>query len=203
MEALNTSECIDKIEKIAIEARETLIIASPFIYLNERFKKILEKKSKDGVNVVIIYRNEKKETNKDVEFLKSLNINIAELDNLHAKFYLSEKEVLITSMNLHRYSEQNNYEIGICVNRTKKSYFEIAKKCFEIVEVSKIIKQAKGYCIRTRVKIDYNPKRPYSTKGFYDWKEKNNNKNTPEKYCHLTGEESFGKTSFANPILKK
>jgi hypothetical protein len=58
-----------------------------------------------------------------------------------------------------------------------------------------------GYCIRTGEKIPFNPKRPFSEKGYRSWAQYEN-KDYPEKYCHRTGEKSFGKTSMRNPIVK-
>ncbi|UBZ07257.1 phospholipase D family protein [Salegentibacter mishustinae] len=60
----------------------------------------------------------------------------------------------------------------------------------------------KGYCIRTREEIDFNPERPMSNKAFKMWN-KYGDKNYQEKFCHFSGEPSNGETSFAKPILRK
>ncbi|UMB52954.1 hypothetical protein MKD41_11485 [Lutibacter sp. A64] len=57
-----------------------------------------------------------------------------------------------------------------------------------------------GYCIRTGEKIPFNPERPFSYKAYKMWV-KYENTHYPEKYCHKTGEKSYGKTSMANPVL--
>lgn len=57
-----------------------------------------------------------------------------------------------------------------------------------------------GYCIRTGVKIPFNPERPYSLVAFRSWN-KYSNWSFPEKYCHKTGENSNGKTTMSRPIL--
>jgi hypothetical protein len=57
-----------------------------------------------------------------------------------------------------------------------------------------------GYCIRTGVKIPFNPERPYSLAAFRSWN-KYSNWSFPENYCHKTGESSNGKTSMSKPIL--
>ena len=59
-----------------------------------------------------------------------------------------------------------------------------------------------GYCIRTRVKIPFNTKQPFSSKAFDSWN-KFKDENYNEKYCHFSGEKSNGETSFARPILRK
>jgi|SRR5690554_39605 len=59
-----------------------------------------------------------------------------------------------------------------------------------------------GYCIRTREKIPFNPKKPMTDKAYESWL-KFKNENYAEKYCHFSGEESNGETSFSKPILRK
>lgn len=59
-----------------------------------------------------------------------------------------------------------------------------------------------GYCIRTGVSIPFNPSNPLSETAYKNWS-KFSNKEYPEKYCHFSGEESNGETSFSKPILRK
>lgn len=57
-----------------------------------------------------------------------------------------------------------------------------------------------GYCIRTGVKIPFNPERPYSLVAFRSWN-KYSNWSFRENYCHKTGVPSNGETSMSKPIL--
>jgi len=59
-----------------------------------------------------------------------------------------------------------------------------------------------GYCIRTGVKIPFNPEQPMSKSAWKTWN-KFGDEYYPENYCHFSGEESNGETSFAKPIMKK
>ena len=59
-----------------------------------------------------------------------------------------------------------------------------------------------GYCIRTGEKIPFNPERPFSEKAFESWN-KFKDENYKEKYCHFSGENSNGETSYSKPILRK
>ena len=43
---------------------------------------------------------------------------------------------------------------------------------------------------------------PFSQKAYKSW-QKFKNEEYPEKYCHYSGEPSYGETSFSKPILKK
>lgn len=59
-----------------------------------------------------------------------------------------------------------------------------------------------GYCIRTGVKIPFNRKRPFSESAFISWN-RHKNEDYPEKYCHYSGEDSNGQTTFSKPVLRK
>lgn len=59
-----------------------------------------------------------------------------------------------------------------------------------------------GYCIRTSKKIPFNTNHPMSEEAYQSWA-KFSNKEYSEKYCHFSGEESHGETSFSKPILRK
>ena len=59
-----------------------------------------------------------------------------------------------------------------------------------------------GYCIRYGTPIPFDLKMPMSEKAFKSWS-RYEDKDYTEKYCHFSGEESNGETSFARPVLKK
>lgn len=61
-------------------------------------------------------------------------------------------------------------------------------------------KESIGYCIRTGEEIPFNPEQPLSKEAWRIWNQYGD-AYYPESYCHKTGEESYGKTSMANPIL--
>lgn len=57
-----------------------------------------------------------------------------------------------------------------------------------------------GYCIRTGVRIPFDPQRPFCLEAFHSWV-LFENWNYRENYCHKTGKESNGRTSMAKPVL--
>ncbi|WP_162426109.1 phospholipase D-like domain-containing protein [Pontibacter pudoricolor] len=59
-----------------------------------------------------------------------------------------------------------------------------------------------GYCIRTGVKIPFNPKSPFSYEAYKSWV-RWSDEDFKEKYCHYSGEPSKGETSMRKPILHK
>jgi hypothetical protein len=91
----------------------------------------------------------------------------------------------------------------------KSSFFGMFKKKIgHVVNVdnSEIIydleNRKNGFCIRTGVKIEFNFKMPLSRGAFERWSHYAD-VNYPEQYCHFSGEKSYGKTSFAKPVLLK
>jgi hypothetical protein len=108
------------VSEIIWEAKQTLLIVSPFIKLDNYFKRLFdEHKNNPEVHLVIVFgKNEgmvsRSLSNADFEFFtKFLNVSIIYVPNLHAKYYGNEKKGLITSINLYDYSFLNNIEFGV------------------------------------------------------------------------------------------
>lgn len=110
---LNTLGLNQWIEILMEKAERELIIIVPYIKTSERVFNYLKEANDRGVHITLVYREDKlneAEKNK----LKSLkNLNLLHHPNVHAKCYLTEKYLIITSMNLYEYSEINNREMGV------------------------------------------------------------------------------------------
>ena len=76
------------------------------------------------------------------------------------------------------------------------------KKKAEPKQESRRFEESTGYCIRTGVKIPFDIEKPLSREAYKKWNEYGD-PDYPEKYCHLSGEPSNGKTSVSKPILAK
>ncbi|MEY4804856.1 MAG: hypothetical protein RL331_1377 [Bacteroidota bacterium] len=106
------------------EAENEITIVSPYIKLHPDIKKVLRTKmvnSNFTINV-LFGKNEgdlsKSLSVKDFEFFKEFeNVYIHYQENLHAKYYANDFKSIITSINLHEYSINNNIEIGILLER--------------------------------------------------------------------------------------
>ncbi|MFD3003495.1 phospholipase D family protein [Pontibacter toksunensis] len=114
---LRTSGISHKIEDIIVEAKEELVIVSPYLKISNNLFERFKEKSEEGVKINFIYGKSELtqvERNK-IEGLKTINPYYYE--NLHAKCYYNEKEMIITSMNLYEFSEKNNREMGVLVSK--------------------------------------------------------------------------------------
>ena len=114
-EFLITADISARLQKIIREADERLVLISPYLKLNPRIRELLEQKSRTKTHVRIIYGKIglPPEERKWIDSVPAIELCFRQ--SLHAKCYLNEKEAILTSMNLHQFSEQNNDEMGIVV----------------------------------------------------------------------------------------
>ena len=121
-------------EDIINDADSHIIFMCPYFKLHDRLKDCLKhKKNTPEIKIVIVFgKNEddpsKSMNKKDFEFLKSFpNVVIKYEKRLHAKFFANEKFGLVTSINLHSYSIDNNIEVGVSF-KTKSLLKDITDK---------------------------------------------------------------------------
>jgi hypothetical protein len=101
------------------EAKEKIILVSPYLKVNSQIQERLKTRSKIGTlsEIVIVYgKSELKKT--ELDWIKEIeDLKVYEKNNLHAKCYINEEKAIICSMNLYDYSQQNNIEMGILISR--------------------------------------------------------------------------------------
>jgi hypothetical protein len=117
---LSGRELEESICEIIYEAKKHLLIISPFIKLDDYFKKVFNTLAANAkVRIVIGFGKNENQINRsfnneDFEYFKKFpNISIVYIPNLHAKYYANEKRGIITSINLYDYSFKNNIEFGL------------------------------------------------------------------------------------------
>ena len=98
------------------DAEKQVTLVSPYNEFWARLEKQIETTVRSGVRIDVIYRAGKRSD--AIEWLETLRprVKVYEVENLHAKIYLNESAVLITSMNLLDSSRNNSMEIGISIN---------------------------------------------------------------------------------------
>jgi hypothetical protein len=117
---LKGNELNSELEKIFDKAEESIILISPYIKLHNRIKSVLRSKLNDPqIEVTVVFGKNEEDLSKsmqeeDFNFLKEFpNIEIRYEKRLHAKYYANEKNAILTSMNLHSFSQDNNIEAGV------------------------------------------------------------------------------------------
>jgi len=232
-EFLDTQGVSYYLKKLINNSNDKLYLISPYLQLNNQLKISLEDRHKFQIDIILIYGKVSDINPDDSSWLQSMpGIKLLYHKDLHAKCYFNENEAIITSMNLYMFSQQNNVEMGIYINREndEKLYHEIATEVDRIKrgsehrtisvekvdnskknskpEKSKKIQQMSkgkdklGYCIRTGVEIPFDIEKPMSYQAYKSWS-KYGDADFPEKYCHFSGDPSNGETSINKPILKK
>lgn len=262
---ITESELSFEIEKLFKEAEDTLLLVSPYIKLHPRIQSALaSKKNIPELKIRLLFGKNRDNPalslrSEDLKFFTEFpNIEIRYNERLHAKYYANELDAILTSMNLHSFSQDNNIEFGILMKVNllkdvlnsvtgnvnldaqawnffqdtldqsdlifrKEPQFENSlmglKKTYQgsrttVDKTSSISQEGNkrpaavhqsnlsGYCIRTGQPIPFNPDKPMCEEAYKSWA-KFSNRDYPEKFCHFSGEQSKGETTFGKPILRK
>lgn len=131
---LRTSGITAGVEEIIREARERLYIISPYLKLSDNIRELLNDKEKEKTEVRIIFGKQELNPN-EMSYLQSLKyVRLYFSKNLHAKCYLNEKKMIISSMNLYEFSQQNNREMGILIERDNKADNQVYEDAWKDIE---------------------------------------------------------------------
>jgi len=230
---INTRKAVSEIEDLIKNAGEKLILVSPYLKLSKDFKELLTyRNSKDRITTVIFG---KQELNPDeMKFLQGLRFVILKYnEDLHAKCYVNDDRMVITSLNLYEFSMANNKEMGVLIDKNDPSDTQLFEDAFK--EVDYINETSQKFELHApKVQNTYKANESKSNYSKTNSNSSNNmgycirtgvqipfdikkplcydafkvwvgfgDQNFPENYCHFSGEPSNGNTSVRNPILKK
>lgn len=222
---LTTTGISYHIEQLIKNALERLVIISPYLRVNPRFKSLLEDKARTKIDIRIAYGKSDLQP-EEINWINNLpGIRTTFLKDLHAKCYLNEREAIVTSMNLYDFSETRNEEMGIYVTKEEDPdlYNEIYREVQELLRKGQEVRltmhevphkegrettkeetlrkvPSGGFCIRCKTAIPLNPLRPFCSACFAKW---NTYKNVDyeEKYCHICGTDN--KSTMMKPTCYK
>mgnify|MGYP003144825287 CR=1 FL=1 len=115
-------------------AQNNIILISPYIKLHDRYKATLLRKREDhNIRITVLFGKNEEDMSKsmkqeDFDFLKQFpNIEILYEKRLHAKYYANESKAILTSMNLYGFSQNNNIEAGILMEKNAMTVFTGSK----------------------------------------------------------------------------
>lgn len=133
---LNTSATNYFLEELIKNAKDRLILISPFLKLNDRMKELLTDKNRMKIDVRMVYGKSELQP-EEINWLKEVTyIRTSFCKNLHAKCYLNEELCIVTSLNLYEFSQINNNEMGVLIRRSEDA--ELYKDAYE--EAQRIIR---------------------------------------------------------------
>lgn len=205
---LSTAAAVsDALQDIVKSAEERLWLISPYLRLNAPIKDLIEAKKNSPRIQIHMVCTENQLQQGEQDWLESMSfVKTYICKNLHAKCYLNEDKALLTSMNLTKDSQVNNYEMGILVSREEdpELYEAIVDGSRTIVMSSEASRETsresiqptpkipdKVYCIQCKKvsKPTFPKRRPYCPSCFREWKDSSEDITREEKYCHLCGNE--------------
>jgi phosphatidylserine/phosphatidylglycerophosphate/cardiolipin synthase-like enzyme len=224
---LDTRKCAAELSDLIRNTGADLTLISPYLQLSKDFRELLSYRSEKGKKTTLVFR-EQKLNSEDIAYLQHLlHVTLRYHEDLHAKCYINGNKMIITSMNLYKFSMDNNKEMGVLIEKSEQAdvrlfedamkevqYILDTSKPYPYIEAqkstslsatgtsAKVSKKNIGYCIRTGVEIPFNLDKPLSPEAYKKWNEFAN-PNYPENFCHYSGEPSQGETSMNKPILKK
>lgn len=205
------------IERILDEAEQRVILISPYVQLPPSLERPFKQAIKRGVEIVVVCR-EKDLKSDQRDALLGLDVKLRYFEELHAKCYCNEKELVIGSLNLYEHSERNNLEMGVLLSREgdQKAFADAIRDVMYIVEhgrehVRRPLRPAPaaappkprgratppGYCIRCAARVAYRPQAPLCLSCYDTWAVWGNDA-YPERCCHRCGAD--GATSKARPL---
>lgn len=131
---INTRKAVSELEDLIRSAGDRLILISPYLKLSKDFKELLAyRNSKEKMTTVIFG---KQELNPDeMRFLQGLQLVILKYhEDLHAKCYVNDDKMIITSLNLYQFSMANNREMGVIIDKNDPGDAQVFKDAMEEVE---------------------------------------------------------------------
>ena len=133
---LNTSATNYFLEELIKDAKDRLILISPYLKLNDRVKELLADKNRLKIDVRIVYGKSELQPAEITWLREQSYIRTSFCKNLHAKCYLNEELCIVTSLNLYEFSQVNNNEMGILIRRAEDA--ELYRDAYE--EAQRIIR---------------------------------------------------------------
>jgi phosphatidylserine/phosphatidylglycerophosphate/cardiolipin synthase-like enzyme len=139
-EFLTTQGTAYHLENIVTNAAKWLVLISPFLNITENLLSRLQEAEKRKVKICIVYGKDDLNPAEKVKLRKLESLTLRYYKNLHAKCYINEDSMIITSMNLHGFSEQTNREMGVLIRKNiavdEKIYDDAIKEVKSIIDLS-------------------------------------------------------------------
>ena len=224
-EILSAKAAFYHIEQIIKQARERIILVSPYLRIPQIIRDRLREAAQRGVEITVVSRDvEKPEEKSERDYLLALpRLSLYTLSYLHAKCYLNEQQLVITSLNLYEFSERN-WEMGVRFTADEPAYADAKQEVDSIVAAATLFSgpsrgvkpgvsmkpaptpkplampKSKGFCIRCVAPVALNPAARLCRDCWTVWVVFENEE-YPEKFCHECGRKAD--TSKARPRCER
>jgi phosphatidylserine/phosphatidylglycerophosphate/cardiolipin synthase-like enzyme len=131
---INTRKAASELEDLIKNAGERLILISPYLKLSKDFRDLLTYRSnKDKVTTIIYGKQELKP--EEMTFLQNLRLLVLKFhEDLHAKCYVNDHLMIITSLNLYEFSMRNNKEMGVLIDKNDPADTQLFEEAMKEVD---------------------------------------------------------------------
>ncbi len=210
------------IVRIVSEAQKQVIMVTPYLKLWRHIQNEIEKAIKRNVSVRFLVRDQADiVSGEDVAWLCSHGVKVQAVEGLHAKVYLNENTVVLSSMNVTEASTTRSLEVGFTIRDKvdeQKIRDYVLKSLLEVSRPLNLKPQAQAtvwaqsppaqpsqlrhtnaVCIRCHQPIPFNPDRPLCPACYGKWADYSN-PDYEEKFCHMCGRDA--ETSYAKPLCR-
>jgi hypothetical protein len=221
---LTTFETTSELEKVIRGAQARLTLITPYLKLHQTILDRLKDADARGVEISLVYGKEELTTAEQEKLSNLTRLRLYFLKDHHAKCYANEQNVIISSMNLHEFSQRNNREMsvlltaedGLAYSEARKEIESFLRAAEQRPRSSGILRLARsavdaltasrsapksqaGHCVRCGVGIHYKPTAPLCSSCYTSWAAWEN-EDYPERFCHRCGEAAD--TSKAKPLCR-
>ena len=182
---INTRKAVSEIEDLIKNADQKLVLISPYLKLSKDFKELLTyRNGKDKITTVIFGKQELKPD--EMTFLQSLRFVVLKFkEDLHAKCYVNDQHMIITSLNLYEFSMANNREMGVFIDKNDPADAQLFEDAMK--EVDFISETSQRFELSAAKPTTTKPAEPVRTASAPPKKATSGNKATG--YCIRTGVE--------------
>jgi phosphatidylserine/phosphatidylglycerophosphate/cardiolipin synthase-like enzyme len=200
-------EVLPQILLIVRDASQLVTFVTPYVRLWGHLHDAIDEAMSREVAITFVVRAGERNNSEDLEWLREHGVKVCEVPHLHAKIYLNEKMVMVSSMNITEKSTTNSLEFAMIVRSEDdaKKLRDYAARLTRKVNAppparpTKQQTEQKAICIRHGGEMDFNTARPLCPKCYLEWA-KYKNELYEEKYCHSCGKRT--KTTYARPLCR-
>ena len=166
-------EIATRIMTLIDNAKTELILVSPYISIDNwaKLKKCLQRAVDRGVEITIYAREN---ATQNLETIKSFNVNLYLVKDLHAKIYINDRYAIASSQNLIQYSDDNSIDFGYSTETEEErqqllgliSQYLIVSKPFKREfreEIKSFEKKEVSISITTEVITEFDMQKIYNT----------------------------------------
>jgi phosphatidylserine/phosphatidylglycerophosphate/cardiolipin synthase-like enzyme len=204
------------------EAQKSLVVVTPYIDILRwrHVQTAVQLAIQRSIEVTFIVRADQKESViDDLKWLLANGVKLYLVEGLHAKIYLNENMVVVSSMNLTESSSRNSFEIAIIASEPEPS-MSIRRYVREVLmKMGTLVPQAEvqtapvapaptdyaasqsvtGHCIRCGRNLYLEPRKPLCEDCYRSWAEWGN-ESYQEHFCHVCG--SISDVTYARPLCR-